>query len=150
MEEVTSMSHPASRVLLCNLAGDDLDMYRLGLEADGFQVESVSPAPDSVPAPAHPTDIVVLDLQPIHDGITARLPWELVPLIRRWCRDVPVVLLTAYVRPDAATRSRARHETLAAFVAKPCPPGALASILRAVLRGERGIEALSSLLPPQS
>ena len=54
---------------------------------------------------------------------------------------IPVVVLTAAIRPDGANRQMARQmPNCASFVAKPCDPWLLVSVIERVLAGERAIE----------
>ena len=125
----------AVSVLLVLDDADEAYMYSVGLELRGFDCATVTTR--SAPAaPGASVDVVVVD-----DGAeTAGPAWD---TLQRYCElpaGPPVVLLTAFVRSDRTTRDKLARIGCAAFVAKPCPPDRLASILWRVLAGERGIE----------
>ena len=85
-----------------------------------------------------------------HDAVMAHKGIVLVDVTRfdRWsdCATLghrdgapPIVVLTGWVSADGRFRKRAFDAGCAAFIAKPCHPGALVTVLRRVLDGERGI-----------
>jgi CheY-like chemotaxis protein len=79
-------------------------------------------------------DVIVLHTSGL-DG------WEICDRLRERYPALPVIALTAAVRPDGANRDRARATlNCAAFVGKPCTHDDLAAVIRRVVRGDRGIE----------
>jgi CheY-like chemotaxis protein len=69
--------------------------------------------------------------------------WDRVHLLHEETatRHIPVVIVTAAVRPDGANRRRAwALGNCAAFIGKPCDHRMLAAVLRRVAAGERDIE----------
>ena len=120
------------KVLLVIDDHDEAEMYAHGLTPE-FEVKVV-------PTDADPTgdrvDLIVAD----DGGETSGPAWQ---VLERFCASEdspPTVLLTAHIRADRAVRARLTRIGCAAFVAKPCTPMGLASVLHRVLRGERGIE----------
>lgn len=127
----------AIRVLLIDDLADDREMYGEGLRMLGFEVllatreEAVEAARGGGPA------VIVLHL-------TLNDRWDICEDLRRGCGEVPVIVLTAAVRPDGANRERARATVnCAAFVGKPCTVDDLAAVIDRVTRGERRIELSS-------
>ena len=130
------------RVLLVSDNEDERELYESGLPLLGFSVESATRLEDLQARLAGTTaDILLLNLR-LGDDET----WRLLEEIR--CGEslgVPGVVLTGSVRGDAANRVRARVGGCAAFVAKPCTPEALASVLRAVHAGARALEVMEPM-----
>lgn len=133
---------PKVHVLFVGGDDDDREIYAVGLASSGIQtswIDDSTDVPESVRTLRRAA--VVLHLwRPEQHG------WNICEalLADPECRQVPVVVLTAAVRPDGRNRERARSTpNCAAFVAKPCDVGTLALVLERVVRGERGIEVLS-------
>jgi len=116
-------------VLIVDDHDDTRELYIESLVAFGFEAIGAADCQQACRRAweSHP-DIVVTDLSlPGGDG------WQLIQDLRRQARtrDIPVVLLTAYVVPSF--RERAQQEGCAAFFVKPCLPHELAAELRHVL-----------------
>ena len=117
------------KVLLVDSDADTAEMYAVGLRMEGF-VAAV--APDSAMALEHlrcgNPDAVVAEVTD-----AARDDWQII----RWCKErgaggVPtVILLTGH--PRAAIPARASDLGCAAVLTKPCLPGTLAQVIRALL-----------------
>ena len=120
-------------ILLIDDNPEDAELYTRGLELEGFYVQHVARVHLLASALRATTARALV----FH--LSGLFTWE---ICRHVCEmvDVPVVIVTARVRPDGANRARARRLDVAAFVAQPCPPPRLAEIIRRVLSGERGIE----------
>ena len=131
----------ATRVLLIDALEDDRDIYSRGLEQLGFAVELASTAAEALEvAAATRPEVIVLHVTADDAGDSG---WGTCDALRRMSTTagIPVVILTAAVRPDRANRDRARAMVnCAAFVGKPCDHERLALILQQVLEGQRGIE----------
>ena len=127
----------AVRVLLIDDNPDDEELYPRGLQMEGFRVEDVD-KDDRLASVVESSDadVVVFHL----NGI---FMWDACERVCKSAR-VPIVLLTAHVRPDRANRDRARRLGIAAFVAKPCTPEDLGRVIKRVLAGERGLDVRSA------
>lgn len=124
------------RILLIDELADDRDLYGEGLKLLGYAVAVVA-AETGEASLSPPPDVIVLHLAGGKD-------WPLCDDLRHLYRDVPVVVVTAAVRPDQANRQRARvTANCAAFVGKPCTHVELGAVIARVLEGERGIELTS-------
>jgi DNA-binding response OmpR family regulator len=77
-------------------------------------------------------DIVLMD-------VTKFEQWNDCGCLGRLEAAPPVVVLTGWVAGDGRFRRRAFDAGCAAFVAKPCHPRVLVTVLRRVLDGERHI-----------
>lgn len=123
-------------VLLFNDNMDERELYEQGLALHGFRVSSVDDLDAIGPAVTERSpDAMVLCLR-LGDDET----WSILETMQCGAAiNVPGVLVTGSIRPDAANRLRASLNGCAAFVVKPCPPDALAAVLRAVLAGARGL-----------
>ena len=118
---------------------DDQDIYGLGLRTLGYEVlfASVDEAA-STARTAQPTAIILHIAQGDH--------WHICDALHRTCEDIPVIVLTAAVRPDGQNRERARETpNCAAFVGKPCTPDVLSLVIQRVISGERHIELSSGI-----
>jgi CheY-like chemotaxis protein len=130
------MTPAASRVLFVDELADDLIMYGTGLRLLGFELcmhPSVTDALLDV-AEFRP-DVIVLHL--------GTGQWHLCDVFNEHpiTRTVPIIVITAYVRPDRANRDRALSTpNCAAFVGKPCTHEDVAAVIRRVAAGERQIE----------
>lgn len=128
-------SSPARVLIVDNLA-DDQEIYGIGLRSLGFDVLVRATLADAIPDAATFTpDVIVLHL--------GDAEWELCDRLHDHAatRDVPVIVITGWVRPDRANRERARTTAnCAAFVGKPCTHKAVAAVIARVLAGERQIE----------
>lgn len=113
-------------------------MYRIGLNADGIAVTTAGSAEDGMfIAGIRQFDAIVLTV--VERG---NEQWRECAQLRahRSTSSLPLVLVSASVREDGATRARARRLGCAAFVAKPCLPEQLAAVVRRVVAGESRIE----------
>ena len=123
------------RVLLIHEPTDDSEIYEQGLQMLGFEVLSMDRF-EGLNGGAPAADVVVLHIG--SDG------WESCERLSRFAPRVPVIALTAAVRPDGDNRRRAREaRNCAAFVGKPCTHTDLGLIIERVLAGERDIELTS-------
>jgi CheY-like chemotaxis protein len=127
------------RVLLVTDTDEERDLYSSSLPMYGFRVSCV----DAVEEVRDAVQMLRPDLIVLNIRLGAESTWEVLEQIRCGSAlDVPGVLVTGSIRPDAANRLRASASGCAAFVATPCTPAALATILRSVLSGERGLTIL--------
>ena len=121
-------------VLLIDEVQDDREIYQCGLRALGYEVALAARAEAAATVAALLPDIVVLHL-------TGEDCWQICQHLGDSRPELPVILITASVRPDRANRDRAQTTgNCAAFVGKPCTHEQLAAVIARVLRGERGIE----------
>ena len=128
------------RVLLVDAIADEREMYGEGLRDCGYEVV-LTDRLDLVRIATMSPDVLIL-----HVGSEGWGPCESLQLAYP---DLPVIALTAAVRPDRANRDRARAlPNCAAFVGKPCTHTVLADVISRVARGERGIELSSGTIPP--
>ena len=133
------MTQPAIRVLVVDELADDRVIYGTGLRMLGFDV-CLAPSPGVAlrHVVAFAPDVIVLHLGPGH--------WERCEAFSEnpvTCA-VPVIVITAHVRPDRANRDRAlTTPNCAAFLGKPCTHEDVAAVIRRVLAGERQIELSS-------
>ena len=127
-------------------AAADRELYTAALNEAGF-------VPTAVDTPADATtlheagesfDVIVTELIP--DPVAA---WAFIERRRAGDPNVPVVVVTAMIRPDHAHRRRARVLGCAAFVAKPCSLAQLVDVVTLVSRGRRGLE-VSTYVEPQA
>ena len=127
-------------VLLVDEVDEDRDIYGAGLTDLGYQV-TVSGYSGAVRTAIRiRPDVVVLHVGPAPG-------WNTGDALLHSCGTIPVVALTAAVRPDGANRARARGlHNCAAFVGKPCTHEDLAGVIGRVLGGERGIETTAGAL----
>lgn len=122
------------RVLLVDDLPEDREIYVDGLRSMGFDI-LVASCTEALAASTNlrPT-VIVLHLD-------AGNHWQLCDDFRVATPHVPVIVLTAAVRPDHGNRKRARSTVnCAAFVGKPCTHTELAAVIARVARGEREIE----------
>ena len=127
---------PETSLLFVDPNEDERDVYAAGLPVYGFRVHCLNSL-DGLEAAverARP-EALVMNLRLGDDETWGRLE----ALQFGAALNVPGILLTGSIRTDAANRTRAMAHGCAAFVVKPCAPNTLASILRAVLAGERGL-----------
>ena len=127
---VTSGERPRPLVLIVE---DEADLRRLYVEhlaISGFDVIEAGNGADALTrTETDAPDVVLMDLSiPVMDG------WEATRRIKSDTRTahIPVVALTAH--DGAGELERARHAGCDWFVPKPCPPDALITELRRVLR----------------
>lgn len=127
------------------LTADDREtlwLYAAGLEDTGFTVFPTSSAGNALAfvRGGRPPNAVV-----IVTSLRADDAWSVIdPLLTSAsAAQVPVVIVTATVRPDGRNRRTALARGCAAFVAQPCAPDELSGVLRRVLAGEAQI-----VLPP--
>ena len=126
-----------SRILLIDELPDDRELYTSGLGMLGFTVDAVATAEAAAGPRTHPPDVIVLHLA--HGD-----RWDLCDELQTLYGSIPVVVLTAAVRPDGSNRERARATAnCAAFVGKPCTHEDLGAIIGRVLSGERRLEFVS-------
>ncbi|MEO8484278.1 MAG: response regulator [Acidobacteriota bacterium] len=128
------------RLLLVGPRGIDRDVYVSTMTDCGFHVETVETALAAAErlADNDTPDAIVLDLLP-----EPNQAWAFIARVRAECFAIPLVILTALIRPDRANRQRARELGCAAFVAKPCAPDHLVEIVCRTMAGERGLEVVS-------
>lgn len=122
------------RVLLITRLHDEREIYRIGLASLGYSVTCRSPGEIGIDMTS--PDVILLDIDRPTD-------WAFVELLTRSYPAVPIVIITAAVRPDRANRERAVALNCAAFVGKPCTHLDLAHVVSLVLDGHRGIELTS-------
>ena len=123
-----------SRILLIDELPDDREIYGRGLAMLGFTVTTLTEAQARAAALTPLPDVIVLHLA--HSAC-----WELCDDLRRLYGPVPVIVLTAAVRPDRLNRERARATiNCAGFVGKPCTHLELGAVVSRVLSGERRLE----------
>ena len=129
-------ARPGDRLLLVGGNRDEVEVYECGLAMYGFQVETLPDVAGLLEAiETFQPAAIVLDLEFCDPAV-----WEVVgALQKREDPDLPVILLTAWIRADGAIRARASPMGCAAFVVKPCTPDQLAGIARAVIGGVRGL-----------
>jgi CheY-like chemotaxis protein len=126
-------------VLLVTDSDEERDLYSSSLPMYGFRVSCV----DAVEDVRHSVEAVQPDVLVLNIRLGAESTWEVLEQIQcGGALNVPGVLVTGSIRPDAANRLRARANGCAAFVATPCTPVDLAAILRSVLAGERDLTIL--------
>ena len=130
------MSATALRLLFVDELADDQVMYGTGLQLLGFDVCMVASVPEALThADTFRPHVIVLHL--------GTGQWDLCSAFseRPPTADVPIVVITAHVRPDRANRDRARATpNCAAFIGKPCTHEDIALVVRRVAAGERHIE----------
>lgn len=135
------MNQTPLRVLLVDELSDERNMYGIGLKLLGFELCVEGGVPDALrKAVGFRPDVIVLHLG------TGR--WELCDAFGEHdaTRQVPVVVITADVRPDRANRNRAlATANCAAFLGKPCTHEDVAAVIRRVVAGERRIELATGL-----
>jgi CheY-like chemotaxis protein len=133
------LDRASTLVLLVADSEDDREIYLRGLELAGFGVACSSREVDVVAIARFlsPSVIVLIIDRPERDG------WQLCLNLHleRATAHIPVVVLTAAIRPDGANRRMAqRMPNCASFVAKPCDHCLLVSVVERVIGGERAIE----------
>lgn len=122
------------RILLIDELPDDRELYKRGLAMLGYAVATVTAAEAREAAHSPPPDVIVLH-------IAGGKHWGVCDELRELYGPIPVVVVTAAVRPDEANRQRARATVnCAAFVGKPCTHLELGAVIARVLDGQRGIE----------
>jgi DNA-binding response OmpR family regulator len=117
-------------VLLVSRDVDTQDVYVLALRAERIPALSVDGFQDAV-ALARQTDIsvVLFDVERPED-------WKSVTELRRELpADVPIVVLTGWVRVDGGNRVLARKIGCAGFLAKPVPPPVMIEVLQRATEG---------------
>jgi CheY-like chemotaxis protein len=119
----------APLVLLVDDEPDQVEMYRLGLEASGFEVVHAYNGADAVTrARDHRPHAVVLDV---------RLPdmtgWEVCAALKADPRTehIPIIILTAAAR--ASLPQQAVAAGCASYLLKPCFPDELTRVVREVI-----------------
>ena len=128
-----------SLVLVVGDTEDDREIYFRGLQLAGFGVACSSSEADviAIARSLSPSVIVLIIDRPEWDGWQVCLNLHLEPATAH----IPVVVLTAAIRPDGANRQTAqRMPNCASFVAKPCDQCLLVSVIERVITGERAIE----------
>ena len=124
------------RVLLVDELADDRAIYETGLRFLGFDVTVAASLSDVLEhAGERRLDVIVLHL--------GTGQWHLCDALRDHppTREVPVIVITAHVRPDRLNRDRAlATPNCVAFIGKPCTHEDIAAVIERVLAGERGIE----------
>ena len=131
-----------AEVLLVNELPDETELYSIGLELAGYRVRTARDVGEmNAVLKEAAADVVV-----VSPRLTDPASWQAIERLTAEYPNAPVVLLTEYVRFDGANRRRAVASGCAAFVPKPCSAETLAEVLRRVLDGARGANAL----PPDS
>ena len=125
----------SNEVLLTADNGDALQLYRTGLEHDGFTVfPTASPANAAafVERGRPPNALVVVA------SLREQQAWSRIePLLASAAAArIPVVLVTATVRADGQNRRAALRRGCAAFLGQPCLPDQLSRVVRRVIAGE--------------
>lgn len=129
------------RVLLVDELVEDQEIYGYGLGGLEYDVTIIDYAGAADAASKRKPNVIVLH-------IMSGAAWGICDELLRASPDVPVIVLTAAVRPDGANRALARAaENCAAFVGKPCSPQDLHVVIRRVIDGERQIELSAGALP---
>jgi len=127
-------SRPRPLVLIVEDDDDTREMYAWAMRAGGWSVEAVATGLDAifVATRRHP-DVIVMDLMlPGLDGFEAVRRIKALP--ETW--DIPVVALTG-VNPSKV-EALARSVGCAQFVAKPCLPDDLRTLLEDLVTGRAG------------
>ena len=131
--------HPRPSVLLAAADEDDQAIYFTGLALEGFSVMCSSFEAGLTAAVRQLLpDMVVMVLERGDDR-----DWDRVDALGSDAatRHIPVIIVTAAVRPDGANRRKARDlANCAAFIAKPCDHRMLVAVVRRVAAGEHDIE----------
>ena len=126
------MSEARACVLLVDDEPEQIELYRYGLEQEGFVVTAATDGRAAIAqAQSANPDAIVLDLRmPDIDG------WQVCAHLKSDSRTsrIPIVILTAAASP--ALGKEVERAKCAAFLIKPCYPSDLASTLRAVMRAE--------------
>jgi CheY-like chemotaxis protein len=133
------LDRATSLVLLVADSEDDREIYFRGLELAGFGVACSGSEVDviAIARSLSPSVIVLIIDRPEWDGWHMCLNLHL----EGATAHIPVIVLTAAIRPDGANRQMAqRMPNCAAFVAKPCDHCLLVSVIERVISGERAIE----------
>ena len=136
---IVVLDRATSLVRLVAHSEDDREIYFRGLELAGFGVACSSSEVDVIATARSlsPSVIVLIIDRPERDGWQMCLNLHL----ERATTHIPVVVLTAAIRPDGANRQMAqRMPNYASFVAKPCDQSLLVSVIERVITGERAIE----------
>ncbi len=121
-------------ILFVGAAGPEREVYVSELARAGFvpllaeDAANVNDQLERWPTPG----VIIVELV-----ATSKLAWA---LAARFAAAIPVIIVTALIRPDGANRLRARRLGCAAFIAKPYSPRQLIDVVGRVQRGERGIE----------
>jgi CheY-like chemotaxis protein len=117
-------------VLLVSGDVDTQDVYVIALRAERIPALSVSGLPDAV-ALARQTDIsvVLFDVERPAD-------WDAVGELRRQLpAEVPIVVLTGWVRTDGRNCALARKLGCSGFLAKPVPPPVMIDVVQRATGG---------------
>lgn len=116
-----SFRPPRRRVLVIDDEEDVLQFVSIVLEDAGYAVECVASGAAALATLAdHRPDLIVLDLMtPGMDG------WQVLRSVRGHDLSLPIVILSAFVRPEVAVR-----EGAAATVPKPFDPADLVRACR--------------------
>jgi CheY-like chemotaxis protein len=124
------MAHAAQCILLVDDYPDTLEMYRLALEVDGFDVVTATSAGDGLRvARSKPVAAIVLDVHmPGVDGLGLMRALAADP----HTRTIPRIVLTADARPSTEFEVR-RAFNPAGYVIKPCAPDHLVAMVRSVI-----------------
>jgi hypothetical protein len=120
-------------VLFVSASEDFTHLYGVGLRSDGWLPVFV-PSVDAALSLLTQFSVcaAVFHLEPDSDE-----QWQACEALIG--RGVPVLVLTAWLRPDGRNRARAAAAACIAFVAEPCTPFDLSHVLRRTLSGESGI-----------
>ncbi|MBI4226749.1 MAG: response regulator [Candidatus Omnitrophica bacterium] len=135
-----SVTTGAARVLLVD---DDVEAVALCeslLTAKGFAVTTCVDSPNVLTLlKSRSFDVVVLDLRmPTLEGT------DLLPLIKKRCPDLPVIVASAYC--DSASRRYCRELGACDIIDKPFSPETLLAALQRALRREEAIPVVFTTL----
>ena len=130
----------SSPVLLVSRDADFVALYADPLAHTGHEVVTVDATALSraLLHAVRPAAVVVDVCRP--------LDWTAVAAVAP--TGIPVVLVTGYLAGDGQFRARAAALQAAAFVLKPVLPEVLVNVVQRVLKGERGLEALTGTASP--
>ena len=124
---------PAPRVLVVDDERSILDFIRLGLQSEGFQVDTAQDGPTGLSlARSHIPDVIVLDVMlPGVDGlkITQRLRGEITTA------NIPILMLTA--KDEISDRVAGLESGADDYLTKPFSFDELLARIRALLRRQQ-------------
>lgn len=107
-----------------------LDSCRLVLEAEGFQVITLSSADEALRViEEEGPDLLLVDIKmPVHDGMF------LMEKVKNAYANIPVILMSGYATPEVVKESTERGA--AVFLEKPFTPSELLETVRGVINKE--------------
>lgn len=128
-----------TEVLFVSDSHEERELYTTGLPLQGFTVTAVDSLDTVAEVAGRLRPRVIVMCLRLGDDET----WRMLEEIQ--CGEalgVPGILLSGSIRPDAQNRLHVMKSGCAAFVALPCTPRALASVIGAVLAGTRPLVIL--------